>query len=348
LLTAGEWKDLENWDFFRGLLDAAPQQGTDFSGMDAEWGYDFSERVSVTAVADSAPVTNVLLTLRDAGEQVVWQAMTDAKGNAELYPGLFADAEGPYTLTAESGEEVVITDDVAAGEQVALALTGSSAGTGLDLMFMVDTTGSMSDELSYLQTELKDVIQRVVTQSEDPLAVRLSVNFYRDTTDEYVVRSFPFTQDIDTALTALQQQYAGGGGDFPEAVDFALEVANQHAWNPKARARLMFLVLDAPPHSDQATQERVRQATAELAKQGVEVIPLTASGIDKPTEFLMRFLGAATNGSYTFLTDHSGIGGGHLDPHPSIGDYDVEMLNDLLVRIVSERVARPTIALQPL
>ncbi len=347
-LTAGEWRDLQNWDFFQSLLDDVPDQGVDFSEMDEEWGYDFSQRISVRVAAGEEPATNVMLTLRGGDETVVWQAMSDAAGSAELYPGLFDDAQGPYTLIAEYGEETAIVTDVVAGGDVSVALDAASGGTGLDLMLMVDTTGSMSDELSYLQAELEDVIERVVSQSDDPLQVRLSVNFYRDTSDQYVVRSFPFTQDIETAIASLRQQSAGGGGDFPEAVDLALEVANQQNWNPKARARLMFLVLDAPPHSDQATQERVRQATEQLAKQGVEVIPLTASGIDKPTEFLMRFLGAATNGSYTFLTDDSGIGGAHLDPHPSIGDYDVEMLNDLLVRIVSERVARPTIALQQL
>jgi hypothetical protein len=48
----------------------------------------------------------------------------------------------------------------------------------------------------------------------------------------------------------------------------------------------------------------------------------------------MKFFGLATNGSYVFLTDHSGIGGKHLEPTSE--EYEVEPLNDLLVRLITE------------
>jgi Secretion system C-terminal sorting domain len=59
--------------------------------------------------------------------------------------------------------------------------------------------------------------------------------------------------------------------------------------------------------------------------------------VQKDTEFLMKFFGLATNGSYVFLTDHSGIGGKHLAP--TTDEYKVELLNDLLVRLISQYVA---------
>jgi hypothetical protein len=52
----------------------------------------------------------------------------------------------------------------------------------------------------------------------------------------------------------------------------------------------------------------------------------------------LRFLAVATGGTYSFLTDHSGIGNPHLDPSPTIGAFKVERLNDLLVRVISERL----------
>ena len=42
----------------------------------------------------------------------------------------------------------------------------------------------------------------------------------------------------------------------------------------------------------------------------------------------MRAFAIATGGTYTFLTDHSGIGDSHLEP--TIGSYEVEFLNELL------------------
>ena len=43
-----------------------------------------------------------------------------------------------------------------------------------------------------------------------------------------------------------------------------------------------------------------------------------------------------TGGTYTFLTDDSGIGGSHLEP--TVGDYEVEHLNDMLVRIIEDYI----------
>ncbi|MBQ4165009.1 MAG: hypothetical protein IJD85_01645, partial [Oscillospiraceae bacterium] len=67
---------------------------------------------------------------------------------------------------------------------------------------------------------------------------------------------------------------------------------------------------------------------------GIRIIPVASSGIDKTTEYLLRTMAFRTGGTYTFLTDDSGIGGGHIEP--TIGDYEVEKLNDLMVRVIGE------------
>ena len=84
----------------------------------------------------------------------------------------------------------------------------------LDLMFVFDTTGSMGDELRYLQTEFEDIAKKVADQN-----TRFSVNFYRDEGDLYVVKSNEFNHDTDLVLEQLKKEYADGGGDYPEAVD---------------------------------------------------------------------------------------------------------------------------------
>jgi len=139
-------------------------------------------------------------------------------------------------------------------------------------------------------------------------------------------------------VTQLAAEHASGGGDFPEAVDQAVASAiDDHAWRENATARLLFLVLDAPPHHDADVMARLQAANRAAAALGVKIIPVVASGIDKETEFAMRFLALTTNGTYTFLTNNSGIGGDHLAP--SIGRYKVWFLNDLLVHIITEEVA---------
>ncbi len=66
------------------------------------------------------------------------------------------------------------------------------------------------------------------------------------------------------------------------------------------------------------------------AEKGIKIIPVSASGVNKDTEFLFRFFAVATNGTYVFITNNSGIGGDHIEA--TVGDYEVELLNDLMVR----------------
>jgi hypothetical protein len=134
----------------------------------------------------------------------------------------------------------------------------------------------------------------------------------------------------------IRKQYAGGGGDYPEAVHSALEEAIfSQKWNENAIARICFLVLDASPHADQPEViASLQRSLREAARLGIRIVPVTASGIQKDTEFLMKFFGLATNGTYVFLTDHSGVGGKHLEP--TSDEYKVEALNDLLVRLITE------------
>ena len=47
---------------------------------------------------------------------------------------------------------------------------------------------------------------------------------------------------------------------------------------------------------------------------------------------MLRFFANATGGTYVFLTDDSGVGYSHLKA--SVGDYKVEQLNQLLIRLI--------------
>ncbi len=109
-------------------------------------------------------------------------------------------------------------------------------------------------------------------------------------------------------------------------------------WSETARTRLMFLVLDEPPGQSKEINEKIHMAVAEAASKGIRIIPIVASGtvrsFDKSLEYLMRSIALATNGTYVFLTDDSGIGGSHTKP--SIDDFDVELLNDLIARLLKQ------------
>lgn len=328
MLTAGEWKDLEDIPFWTKLL------------RDNNWYKLMESRTLFPTHIVPVKVTdgngnacfNVPVTLLDGSGAALYTARTDVDGMAYLLYGL--DGKEQKAQSVQVGQSVYPV--AADGETVTVSGAAGIKATALDLLFMVDTTGSMTDELNYLQAELRDVIRRVA-KSGDAFTIRLSVNFYRDNGDEYVVRSFAFTDDIDNAITQLSQQYAAGGGDYAEAVHLALQdIVDNHQWRDSA-VKLCFMVLDAPPHNAReisGIDRKMSETVRKMAEQGIRLIPVASSGVDTETEFLLRSWAVMTGGTYTFLTNHSGIGNSHLEP--TIGAYEVEKLNDLLVRVISE------------
>jgi hypothetical protein len=109
---------------------------------------------------------------------------------------------------------------------------------------------------------------------------------------------------------------------------------NDLQWSTTATSRIIFLVLDAPPHYDTQVVSEIQSQVMLAALKGIKIIPVVASGIDKETEFLMRFISIATNGTYVFITNDSGIGNEHLEP--TVGEYEVERLNDLITRLINK------------
>jgi hypothetical protein len=134
----------------------------------------------------------------------------------------------------------------------------------------------------------------------------------------------------------LAKQRAAGGGDYEEAVDTALDYAiNQARWDEDA-VKLVFLVLDAPPHYNADALRSITNSIRKAAEMGIRIIPVASSGVDTTCQVLFRTWAVLTGGTYTYLTGHSGIGGSHQKP--DVEEQNVELLNNMLVRIIKEYV----------
>lgn len=331
LVTAGEWNDLDNWDFYQKTLIKEP-----FKGFPDDWQMYTNHRIAVAITAKNKPAANATVTLF-RNDTPIWTAKTDNLGRAELWVGAFQKEKelNPTLLRLKVNEQWVSTATISETQvnRIALDETLPSPTNQVQIAFMVDATGSMGDELEFLKMDLKKVINEV-QKTNTQLKISTATVFYRDEGDEYVVKHSPFTEDINQTTEFISQQRADGGGDFPEAVDKALVQLNQLQWQPEARTRIAFLVLDAPPHNKPAVISSIQYSVKTAAASGIKLIPVVASGIDKTTEFLMRFIAMYTNGTYVFITDHSGIGNKHLEP--SVGEYQVEKLSDLMVRLIKK------------
>ena len=319
-LTAGEVNDFAKWYFWPTVIDSTHKA---FIGT---WRIEPRERYSVQVINNAGyPVVNYPVNLTDKQGNTIFQAITDNTGKAELWNGLIK-VNGERIEVNEPQKTIVIDEPCEAPE-------------GVDVLFVFDATGSMGDELRYLQAEMKDVIARA-KDATGGLNIRTGAVVYRDHGDEYITRISRLTEDIKTTQAFIDKQEANGGGDFPEAIPEALMAAlNSAGWDADARARIAFLILDAPCHQDSTTLALLHEQILNAAAQGIRIVPVVCSSMDEAGEFLMRSIALTTNGTSFFLTDDSGIGNKHLKP--TTDSLKVEHLNDMLVRTIVEFSTMP-------
>ncbi|MBO7365061.1 MAG: VWA domain-containing protein [Lachnospiraceae bacterium] len=335
MLTAREWSDFRNLQDF---LDFIAKE--DAAEVLARRSLAYGNIVKVTGLNPLVPVRLL------AGQEVLFEAVSNIRGEAVL---ISAEDRTGGSVTLDAGgalQAVVLTGKVT---EVNLGGMTDAKADQLDLMLMIDTTGSMGDELEYLKKELQNVVEAVYALNPG-MSIRVSVNFYRDEGDEYVVKYYDFREDVKDAVELLSSQYSAGGGDYPEAVHTALDNAVfGHDWRPGA-VKLCYLVLDAPPHDDgeyayderggsqgrlvSGINESLKKSAAGAAKLGIRMIPVVASGTNKDLETLGRGWALQTGGTYIYLTNDSGIGFYH--EKPDTPETQLEYLNDCMIRVTAE------------
>jgi len=357
-LTAGEWNDLDNWQFWSKLMrtQGDPKEEVEdgeyyegdgtFYEYCPYWKVYTQNRVAVNVMtSDKVPVAGAKVQLMRNGEKV-WEAVTDNLGQANCWIGLFEPTtlaeEDKVTISIngkEQSEAPAITswysESTAYNEYI---VDSPVSVSGADIAFFVDATGSMTDEIDFLKADLADIFNKV--DSKVSAKIRTAALFYRDDGDEYLVKSQDFSESVAKTASFVSEQKADGGGDYPEAVDTALENGLQNlSWSESARSKIVFMLLDAPAHHRSSVIASLQKSMAAYAKAGIKIIPVAASGVDKNTEFMLRFFAISTSGTYVFLTNDSGIGGDHIVA--SVGDYEVELLNELIVRLIVKYVELP-------
>ena len=348
-VTAGEWRDLDNWLFWSDLMNGtiAGQDGQGYASMCDYWGFYTNNRVAVRVTNEAGqPQRDVLVQLLQYVEEipdVICEGRTDNKGEVNLFVGLtykIDEVDASRMVIGLNGNIPIVFAEPPMithwGEEVKWnpLMISQEASKNIDIAFIVDATGSMSDEINFLKADLTDIINKVGEAHADA-NIRTAALFYRDEGDDYLTRVSDFTDDLSVTTNYIAKQKADGGGDYPEAVHTALEVGLQKlSWREDNSIRLAFMLLDAPPHKQDDVLASLHQSIPQYAKRGIRIIPVAASGVDKNTEFFLRFTAIATDGTYVFITNHSGVGGDHIEA--TVGAYKVELLNDLMVRLIDQ------------
>ncbi|MFT5512253.1 MAG: hypothetical protein ACI8SE_000650 [Bacteroidia bacterium] len=330
-LTATEINDFAKWDLWE---DISGSSLADFSGI---WSMLPKDRVTVIVSRNNRPIPNQQVSLYDSSDQLVWKSVTDNTGRAELWVNMFDEGgNASYVMLGENGIGAMHSNLKRFDEGVNHIECNADCNVTnqLDLLFMVDATGSMGDEINHLKSELTDIVGKVISNNPK-LEVNLGSIFYKCVGNSYTTLKSSFSTDIDSTVRFIRNQAASEGGD--EAVEIALhEAINDYKWNDGANARLLVMVLDETPND--STDRLLKKSIMEAAAKGIKIIPVVASGVsgtkDKSLEYLMRCCALATGGTNAFLTDHSGVGNAHTAP--TTDTMQIELLNQLLIRVISQ------------
>jgi len=199
---------------------------------------DISERYLLEVTdALGRPVHDAEVAVQRAGvaEPVMW-ARTDTAGRVWLHPRAFISPNG----NDERALSVAVRKGGVQGraallrgqmQAVQLRLNAQPAATTrLDLVFLIDATGSMGDEIAKLKTSMHAMAQQISQLPGRP-DICYGLVAYRDRGDVYLTRTHDFTDNLGAFQKVLANVQASGGGDTPEALNEALhEVVHGLSW----------------------------------------------------------------------------------------------------------------------
>lgn len=118
----------------------------------------------------------------------------------------------------------------------------------LDLVFIIDNTGSMGSWIRNVQENIQKIIHDIVVA--ESCNVRFALVSYRDHPPQdvsFVTKKHDFTSKVEKIQKWVDLMKAQGGGDMPEAVADGLNDALHLSYRPNS-TKVAVLVADAPPH----------------------------------------------------------------------------------------------------
>ncbi len=184
----------------------------------------------------------------------------------------------------------------------ATSLWAADKAPRMDVVFLVDTTGSMGDEIAVVKKSLVDMIAEIEGGTPRP-DVRFGLVIYRDRGDEFVTRLFELTDDTDAVIKEVKAIEASGGGDEPESVNEALHVTiNNMNWDRNATTeKTIFLIGDAPPNiyeNDYSWENEIKTAL----KREIIINTIGASGLSTAGVDVFTKIAKGSEGTFQYLT----------------------------------------------
>ncbi|GHG69035.1 VWA domain-containing protein [Comamonas sp. JC664] len=181
-----------------------------------------------------------------------------------------------------------------------------SARPRIEVVFVLDTTGSMSGLLEGAKRKIFSIASRIAQGRPTP-HLKVGLVAYRDVGDDYVTKRFDLSDDLDTVFANLRKFEAGGGGDHPEHVGRGLgEAVSKLSWSQdRSVMKAIFLVGDAPPA--QRNDDWDFKHWSKKAKEKHIVVNTVRCGHDAETEVSWRYVAKLTDGTFDSIDQSGGM-----------------------------------------
>lgn len=306
---------------------------------------DVRDRRTIRVVdAGGAPLPGARLQVVDEdADRVAWRGTTQGDGCVPFYPRLAGGDAAPDTWLIEVavGGETVRHHWNLDGDECVVRVPGATADQGgeiaLDVVFVIDTTGSMGDEIERIKATLLGVTERL-RSLEREFTLRYGAVLYRDVGDVYVTSAHAFTDDLEAFDEALKKIDASGGGDGPESLNQGLAVAvDEMDWKPGA-ARVAFLIADAPPHMDYQGDVPYGESLKAAVGKGIRIHAVAASGLDEVGSLVFRQIAQMTRGEFVFI-EYGGDVTKSGEAHGVSGVQKSNNLDDILFAKIRDEIA---------
>ncbi len=351
-LNAGEIDDNAMWDNYLRYRNNFLQTGISVNDVDVT-----NRKIITVTDAQGLPLLGATVQIFDE-QTLIAESTTYADGRTLFFPNryaLSANTQSYRLVVRKDNAEQLLSLDPNGASQIGVQLTDvnqNRQNVTLDVLFLLDATGSMADEIQQLQNNLLWISSQI--DALGGVNVRYGLVTYRDRGDAYVTQSYEFTPDVNIFQASLNSVRADGGGDTPESLNEALHQAVQNmAWRDNDTVKLVFLVADAPPHLDYPDDFNYAEEMLIALANGIKIHPIASSGLDQQGEYIFRQIAQTTFGHFIFLTYDGGVPGTTGDDRPDLGvgnpdsadgvldgdGYTVERLDEIVLRLITDELA---------
>jgi Mg-chelatase subunit ChlD/curli biogenesis system outer membrane secretion channel CsgG len=341
-LSAGIQDDNKQFNYFTRFLE-------EYKDAVQAYAIPVQERILIRVTdGDGAGLADAAVSVRGRGAGLA-SGTTYSDGSFLFFPAEHPGPDAEYEVTAEyAGVKKTASIERRGTRSVDLALAvqrRTVESAPLDIVFILDTTASMGEEINRLKTTIEIIYSNIALFPSKP-QVRFGLVLFRDRDDEYVTRVVPLTADLASFQASLDQVEADGGGDTPEDLQAALaDALTKIDWSARG-VRLGFIITDAPPHLDYGEQYTYVSAVHDARQKGIKLYSIGSGELDLSGEYVLRQISQYTDAKYIFLTygergDSEGGKIGSVSHHVG-AQYRTDKLEALVIQLAREELAAYT------